>query len=305
MKFKILFFSLLSLLWTQDIPYFDGSIAMQHLEKQCEFGPRYPGSEAHEKMAKYFEQFLKPLSDDLMVMHEQVLHPMSSDTVNLTNLLARYNPDHPFRLLFLAHWDTREIADKDPAEENRKTPILGANDGASGIAVLMALAQILNYAPTEIGIDLLFVDGEDMGVNSQSDSWGLGTREFSKRMPLPYPEYAVCLDMIGDAELDLPIEQFSYMQAPDVVGKIWGIASMLGYTQFKMEMGSPILDDHRVLWQNTKIPSVDIIDFHYPNKDMNYWHTLEDTPDKCSPASLEAVGTVITTLIYTENEVNR
>lgn len=289
----------------QDVPYFDGTRAMNYLTAQCEFGPRYPGSEGYTNVQKYYENFLKPLADDLMIMPEKVVHPRLGTEVNLTNYLVRFNPDVSYRLLFLAHYDTRDIADMDTIPENQSKPIIGANDGASGIAILMTLAEILRDNPVQIGVDLLFVDGEDMGVPSLAGSYGLGTKEFSKKVPRPYPAYAVGLDMVGDAELNIPVELYSYYQANSVVMKIWGIAEDLGYHQFSSEIGRPIYDDHRVLWEHTKIPSVDIIDFDYPNPEKNYWHTLEDTADKCSAASLEAVGSVITTLIYLENGMNR
>lgn len=303
----IIFLSIcfLTIVSAQGIPYFDGEESYGYLTEQCDFGPRYPGSEAHEALAAYLQKFLEPLADDLQIMTETVEHPMHKKPAQLTNLLAVFNPSAEFRILFLAHWDTREIADQDTVFANQSKPILGANDGASGIAVLMSLAQILHANPVEIGVDLLFEDGEDMGVAGDLDSWGLGTREFAKKMQRPYPRYAVCLDMVGDAQQEFFIEPYSYMQAPAVVQKIWKIAADLGYAQFKDKVGRAIIDDHRVLWEVTKIPAVDIIDFEYPSAGKNYWHTLEDTPDKCSAASLGAVGTVMTTLIYIENARNR
>ncbi|NOZ08689.1 MAG: M28 family peptidase [FCB group bacterium] len=303
--FIILSICTLAMVSAQGIPYFDGEKSYGYLKEQCNFGPRYPGTEAHEALAAYLQKFLEPLADELQIMTETVEHPMHKKPVQLTNLFARFNPDAEFRILFLAHWDTREIADQDTVPANQSKPIIGANDGASGIAVLMSLAQILHDNPVEIGVDLLFEDGEDMGVAGDLDSWGLGTREFAKKMQRPYPQYAVCLDMVGDAQQEFLIEPYSYMQAPAVVQKIWKIAGELGYTQFKDRVGKAIIDDHRILWEVTKIPAVDIIDFEYPEAGKNYWHTLEDTADKCSAASLEAVGTVMTTLIYMENARNR
>ncbi len=290
-----------AVLSAQGVPYFDGQKSYDYLKTQCEFGPRYPGTKAHDSLAVYFEKFLKPLADELQVQLEVVEHPMHHKPVELTNLFARFNPAAEYRILLLAHWDSREIADQDTLFENQSKPIIGANDGASGIAVLMILAEILHNNPVEIGVDLLFEDGEDMGVAGNLESWGMGTREFAKKLQRPYPRYAICLDMVGDAQQEFLIEPYSYMQAPDVVQKIWKTAADLGYSQFRDKVGKAIIDDHRVLWEETKIPAVDIIDFEYPSAGKNYWHTIEDTADKCSASSLEAVGTVMTTLIYTEN----
>ncbi|MBC8213746.1 MAG: M28 family peptidase [Candidatus Marinimicrobia bacterium] len=299
-KFFVLLLAM-STVFSQDIPYFSGAKAIEYLEKQCEFGPRFPGSEGHSKTAEYFQKFLNPLVDELIVMNETTLHPIKNDTVRLTNIFARFNPSMENRILLMAHWDTREIADKDLIIENRIKPIIGANDGASGIAVLMTIAEILDENPLEnIGVDLLFVDGEDMGEAGDPSGFGIGTKLFSKKIPRPYPQYAVCLDMVGDTELEIPIEWNSYQQAPDVVTKIWAIATSLGFIEFKYLFGSAVTDDHKVLFDNTGIPAVDIIDFQYPNADINYWHTLQDIPENCSARSLGIVGSVIIELIYQE-----
>ncbi len=297
-----LFLVVMSIGYAQDIPYFDGNRAMDYLNIQCDFGPRYPGSEGHTNCSLYFQKFLHPLVDEIIVMNEQAIHPIKSDSVKLTNIFSRFNPTSTDRILLLAHWDTREIADKDSIIENRNKPIIGANDGASGIAVLMTIAEILNENPLEnIGIDLLFVDGEDMGKAGDETGFGIGTKLFSKNIPQPYPKYAVCLDMVGDSDLQIPIEWNSYKQAPDVVEKIWSIATYYGYSEFIYLFGPAVTDDHKVLFDNTGIPAVDIIDFQYPNSEKNYWHTLQDIPENCSPKSLEIVGSVITTLIFQED----
>ncbi|MFQ6610415.1 MAG: M28 family peptidase, partial [Fidelibacterota bacterium] len=293
---------IISILSAQSVPYFDGERAMQLLEKQCEFGYRYPGAPGHEKMITFFNDHLSPITDELKVYKTPVLHPMRQDSVVLYNFLARYNPDSNFRIMLLAHWDTREIADQDPVDSLKNSPILGANDGASGVAVLLTLAEILHNAPVNYGIDLLFVDGEDMGVPGVAGSYGLGTKEVSKYLEKPYPAFAICLDMIGDKDQQFYMEYYSVLNARDVVAYVWKIAHDLGYSQFITEIGTAIEDDHLVLWKHTGIPAIDIIDFQYPNENENYWHTTSDTPDKCSAKSLEAVGSVMTELIYRENQ---
>ena len=288
------------LIYSQNIQYFDGERAYKYLIKQCDFGPRFPGSVGHANTIKYFTQFFEPMDAKLMVMKESIIHPYEApDSLRLTNFLVRFNENAQRRIMLMAHWDTRKIADLDVDSLNHNTPIIGANDGASGVAVLMVIAEMLNIMPLiNLGIDILLVDGEDVGHAGDSHNFGIGTRLFSKHIPQPIPEAAICLDMVGDKELTLPIEQYSYMQAPDLVMDIWNFAHQLGYFQFQKKMGLPIIDDHRVLYVHAGIPAIDIIDFDYPNKSENYWHTLKDTPDKCSAQSLAVVGTVVLNYIY-------
>jgi hypothetical protein len=296
--FLIILLGLNTALVGQDFPYFDGQRAYDLLKIQCDFGPRYPHSPGHQKMITFLGDFLEPLADTLLILPVEVVHPRTGKPVSLTNFLARFNPDQPDRVLLLAHWDTRAVADQDPEPANRTQPILGANDGASGVAILLHLAEILHANPQSMGIDLLLVDGEDMGIPGQPQSYGLGTREFARQLPKPAPRAAICLDMVGDAQLELFIERYSLNQAPELVREIWNLAEHLGYPQFKNQLGTAIVDDHRIFYEITGIPALDIIDFQYPNSETNYWHTLEDTPDKCSPASLEVVGTVMTAWLY-------
>ena len=287
---------------SQDTPFFDGNLAYTFLKEQCDFGPRFPGSLGHEKTKEYYINYLTKKSHKLEIMNERIKHPYKDQFIDLTNLMARFYPDRQNRIMFMAHWDTREIADKDPIKANQNKPILGANDGASGISILMVLADLLLNNPlNKIGVDLLFIDGEDMGKSGDLSGFGLGTLEFTKNMPIPLPRYAICLDMVADSEPSFYLEPFSLQQAPQLVYKVWNIANNLGYSEFKTRIGQPVYDDHRVLFLNSGIPSIDIIDFEYPNSDTNYWHTLSDIPENCSSRTLEIVGNVVTSLIFIED----
>ena len=292
------------LIFSQDVVYFNGNRAMEHLNYQCSFGPRFPGSSGHDDFADSLKLFLDNLVEVNLVYNDSIINPLTNKEVEITNFLARFNPRSSDRIMFLAHWDTREFADKDSNFNKIELPSpIGANDGASGIAILMTLAEMLSKnPPSNIGVDLLFLDAEDMGLYGDSNTWALGAKSFSKHIKNPLPKYAICLDMVGDKNQEFLIEKFSYNIAPDVVRKVWGLANQLGYNQFKYIMGQAIIDDHYVLYKETGIPSIDIIDFQYPDNTKNYWHTIEDTPDKCSAKSLEAVGTVIATLIYSEDQ---
>tara|TARA_B110000438_G_C15792786_1_gene641494 strand:- start:511 stop:1353 length:843 start_codon:yes stop_codon:yes gene_type:complete len=275
---------------------------MQLLEKQCAFGPRFPESKGHALMKDFMKQFLQPISDSLLIMDEKISHPYERHYITLTNYLARFNLQAQYRIMIMAHWDTREVADQDPNINNRNLPILGANDGASGVSVLLTLAEILSKTQLlNIGVDLLFVDGEDMGHSGDPEKFGLGTQAFSKHVPEPRPQFAICVDMVADQDQHFPIEQFSLKQAPELVQSIWSLAQKLGYSQFENRIGQAIMDDHYYLYKYAKIPAIDIIDFEYPNSSTNYWHTLQDIPENCSATSLEAVGTVLTHFIYIED----
>ena len=289
---KIILF--ISVAMSQNIPYFDGEKAFDYLVKQCEFGYRYPGTQEHVDLKNYFINFLSDKSDELIVYDHTIKHPYQKNEITLYNLLARYNVDSDNRILLLAHWDTREIADKDKNVENHDKPILGANDGASGIAVLMHLSEIFYNNPlNNLGVDLLFVDGEDMGRNGELKNFCLGTKLFSKNIKSPYPKLAICLDMVADKDPQFKMEYFSYIQAEKELKEIWSLANMLGYKEFTNVITNPIYDDHRALFVETGIPAIDIIDFDYP-----YWHTLEDTIDKCSSETLSIVGNLMCEYLY-------
>ena len=292
----------LGLSFSQEIPSFNSKRAMELLKTQCALGPRYPGSPGHVKMKILLEEFLYPLSDSLYIMDEEIPHPYHSNTLHLTNYLARYHIEASYRIMLMAHFDTREFADQDPDSNNHRLPIIGANDGASGVAVILTLAEILHILPPlNIGIDLLFVDGEDQGHSGDSESFGLGTQAFARHVPHPRPQFAICLDMVADHEQHFPIEHFSLKQAPAVVQSIWSLANELGYNQFENRMGHAVMDDHYYLYKYAKIPAIDIIDFDYPNSEVNYWHTLKDIPENCSTESLESIGTVMTHFIYRQD----
>jgi len=295
----ILLLSILNYAFSQSTIYFNGNNAMNYLVEQCKIGPRYPGSNGHSKAIDLYKTHFKKYSNYVELLEGYVIHPHSLDSIKLTNILTRFNIESDRRILLMAHFDTREYADKDSNPDNHQKPIIGANDGASGVSILMEIASFFYNNPLiNIGVDILLTDGEDMGKNQEASSWGLGAKLFASQMPSPVPTASICVDMVGDKELHLPIEVNSYMQAPRLVLEIWSLAKELGYTQFDMNMGIPIVDDHFVFFNETKIPSIDIIDFNYPNKEKNYWHTLEDTPDKCSAESLEAVGTVLVNYLY-------
>jgi glutaminyl-peptide cyclotransferase len=281
------------------VPAFSGREAFRFLSAQTDLGPRNPGSKGHERCLAYLEETLVRLADTVRL--QPFSHPgYEGTTLQLTNVIASFKPESPARILLCAHWDTRPRADRDQNPRRRDEPIIGANDGASGVAVLLQLATLLTAYPPSIGVDILLFDGEDYGREGDTGNYLLGSRHFaSTASRTSVPRFGILLDMVGDAALEIPREGYSVRYAPDIVNTIWSTARGLGITEFVDYLGAEIIDDHLPL-NEVGIRTVNIIDFDYPDPTHRYWHTHDDTPDKCSPESLEAVGTVVTNVVYNE-----
>ncbi len=289
---------LLSILLTGELQaqaQFDGDRAMDYLVAQCDFGPRVPNTPAARQAIAYFTKFFNSTSDTVVLQQFDEPDPYSDQILHLTNVIGRFAPRKTTRVLLGAHWDSRPRADQDTYDPT--TPIIGANDGASGVAVLMEIANQLHLKPSEVGVDLVLFDGEDWGKEGDLNEYLLGSRYYAKNPELPRARWVVILDMIGDADLEIPIEPYSHKAAPEVVRQLWDIARELKFYQFIPRMGYPVYDDH-IPFIERDYEAVDLIDFQYPNADENYWHTHEDTPDKCSAESLEAVGKTLLTWVY-------
>lgn len=273
---------------------FDAERAFAHLERQVAFGPRIPGTEGHRRQLQWMQSFLAERADTVLSQHFSHV-TQAGDTLRLTNVFARFRPDARDRILLIAHWDTRPQADQSPRREDRGLPVPGANDGASGTAVILEIAEVLRQQRPPIGVDLLFVDGEDFGPG-EGDMY-LGAKHFARNQPPSYqPLYGVLLDMVGDRDLRLPVEGNSARYAPEVVRRVWDLAREMGYGDvFVNEVGPYISDDHIPL-NEAGIRTIDIIDFDY-GPGHRYWHTREDVPANTSAQSLGIVGRVMTELI--------
>jgi hypothetical protein len=280
------------------VPNFDKGNAFRYLVEQCEFGPRNPGSNGYKQCLDYLQKTLSGFADTIFVQPFVLDDLVNEKSYDLTNIIARFKVGDPQQLLIGAHWDTRPWADEDPVPEKRNDPIIGANDGASGVAVILELARILNASPPPIGITLVLFDGEDMGRSGTPKSYAQGSLAFAKDLPIEKPDEAIILDMIGDAELHIPIERNSYRQNRQLVKKLWSMAEELSLDAFESRIVYTLYDDHVPLWVEAKIPAVDIIDFNYPNSYANYWHTTQDLPKNCSAESLGQVGTLLVHYIY-------
>lgn len=294
---KLLLLLLLkSIIFANEPILFDEKRAFSYLEKQCDFGPRVPGSKAHMQGKDHIVKTISSSADN--VIEQSFMHSFvyTGKIIKLTNIIAQFNPEIDERIWIAAHWDSRPWADLDKDLSKRNIPILGANDGASGVAVLLEIANQLKVKSPNIGIDLIFIDGEDIGKSGELQHYFIGSRYLSKNIPTKFPKYCILIDMIGDKNLEIPIEGYSYKQYPDLVNLIWSQAETLGFSVFKNEISSFVQDDHVILYNVGGIPSINIIDFDY-----EYWHTLEDTPDKCSPESLGVIGKLLLNHIYLIN----
>ena len=280
------------------VPNFDKGNAFRYLVEQCEFGPRNPGSNGYKQCLDYLQKTFSGFADTILLQPFVLDDLVNEKSYDLTNIIARFKVGDPQQLLIGAHWDTRPWADEDPDTEKRNDPIIGANDGASGVAVILELARILNASPPPIGITLVLFDGEDMGRSGTPKSYAQGSLAFAKELPIEKPDEAIILDMIGDAELHIPIERNSYRQNRQLVKKLWSLAKVLSLDAFESRIVYTLYDDHVPLWVEAKIPAVDIIDFNYPNSYANYWHTTQDLPENCSAESLGQVGTLLVHYIY-------
>jgi Zn-dependent M28 family amino/carboxypeptidase len=207
----------------------------------------------------------------------------------LENILARFGPGGGGRLLLVAHWDSRPWADRDPDPVRREMPVLGANDGASGVAVLLEVARSLRGRELPRGIDILLTDGEDLGRSGSPSGYCQGSRRFARRGLQRYWR-GIVLDMVGDADLRIPVEVTSLRRAPEVVDWVWGRGSRLAPEAFTWDLGLPVYDDHVPLL-DAGLPTVDVIDFEFPA-----WHTAGDDLSAVSRRSLASVGRVILSL---------
>jgi glutaminyl-peptide cyclotransferase len=276
---------------------FEGTSAFHYIESQVAFGPRIPGTPAHQRMTAWLDSLLRRRADTV-VTQEWTHVTTKGDTLALTNFVARFNPSAGKRILFLAHWDSRPTADS-PTSPDSTRPVPGANDGGSGVALLLGVADVLKRHSSNVGVDLLFVDGEDFGDFTKAPADVLMCSRYyaAHQVPGPQPLYAVLFDLIADKDLQIYQEGNSLVGAPEVVELVWSTARDLGYSNYFID--SPkhtLIDDHLEL-QKAGIRAIDVVDFDYPS-----WHTIGDTIDKVSAASLQVVGDVAVALIRREEK---
>ncbi len=274
-------------------PAFDADSAFALLARQLAFGPRVPGSEGHAAQLEWMTSYLEARADTVILQRFEHTYP-DGNRPTLTNVFVRFRPGAADRILLLAHWDTRPTADYETDPERRDRAIPGANDGASGTAVLLHMADVLFRHSPPIGVDLLFTDGEDYAP----DHMYLGAEHFAANLPAGYsPLYGILLDMVADRDPRYPKEGYSMEHAPEVVARVWRMAERLGYRHhFPDQRGIAVSDDHLPL-NRAGIPTINIIDFDYGPGNA-YWHTLDDSLENVAPGGLGVVGSVLLELVY-------
>jgi hypothetical protein len=291
---------------------FDGEAALGYVKTQLAFGPRVPGTTGHRRAGDWIVAEMRQRADTVIV--QSWTHVTAKgDTLPLRNIFARINPQAAQRVLYITHWDTRPTADEDPNLGNKRLPIPGANDGASGVALLMGIADALKKAPAAYGVDLLFVDGEDYGDFSTWTDTAvapdvlIGSTYFVNHLPMGdyKPMFGVLWDMIGDRDLQIYPEAYSVEGAPEVVSRVWQTAADLGYRKYFInETKGGITDDH-LPFLKKGFRVIDVIDIDYcsagincgGDQERNYHHTHQDTLDKVSARSLQIVGDVAVSLL--------
>lgn len=293
-------------------PEFRADSAYSFIQKQVDFGPRVPGSDAHKACRDWLVAKLEGYADRV-IKQDGVMPVYTGKKMNFTNIIASFNPEQGNRILLCAHWDTRPYADQDSDPANHKKPIAGANDGGSGVGVLLEVARLLKENPVSIGVDIVLFDLEDYGQPDfaegpkLADTYALGSQHWSKNPHVPgyQAKYGILLDMVGAANSRFRVEGFSQQYAPSVVQKVWGTAAELGYgATFPMEMGPPIQDDHFYVNTVKGIPTVDII--HLENNGYrtfhSSWHTMQDDMSVIDPMTLKAVGQTVLTVVVREDK---
>lgn len=272
---------------------FSGARAMEYIRAQLEFGPRVPGTEAHQRAGDWIVAQMRTRADT--VIEQRFSHVTSDgDTLPMRNIFARIKPAATQRVLYIAHWDTRPTSERASNPADRAQPVPGANDGASGVALLMAVADVMKTTPPEWGVDLLFVDGEDYGEFAAGHDVLIGSKYFAQHLPAPdyRPLFGVVWDMIGDANLGIYQEGHSVRRAPEIVSRVWQTAADLGYSRFFVpRVGESITDDHVPLL-DAGLRVIDVIDIEFVAH-----HTPFDTIDKVSERSLQIVGDVAVRLL--------
>ena len=274
-----------------DRPQVDADRAFRYLEEICEIGPRISGTDGMMRQRELLEEHFTKLGGEVGYQEFDARHPETGAPVRLVNMIVSWHPERKSRVLLGCHYDTRPYPDRDPNPANRKREFIGANDGASGVALFMELGHHLPAVEMTYGVDFVFFDAEEL-IYSERDDYFLGSIHCAERYRDAPPDHkylcGVLVDMIGDKDLQLYQERNSMRYAPQVTRSLWKTAARLRVREFVSRRKHEVRDDHLPLNQIARIPTCDVIDFDYP-----YWHTRNDRPAACSGESLAKVGRVL------------
>ena len=295
---------------TINVPNFSADSAYFFTGKQVGFGPRVPNTTAQLACANYLSSTLKRFGADVIEQKADV-QAFDGTTLRSINIIGSYNSKAESRVLLFSHWDSRPWADNDPIKANQKKPVMGANDGASGVGVLLEMARQFQRQNPTVGVDIIFFDAEDYGTSENShlqnseDSWCLGTQYWAHHPHVQgyTARFGILLDMVGGKQATFLKEQISEYYAAGVVNNVWTQANSLGFGQYFLDQkGGTVTDDHVYVNQILGIPSIDIIQFDANSASgfANYWHTVHDTMENVDKNTLNAVGTTLMHVVYNE-----
>lgn len=295
-------------------PAFLADSAYLFCQQQCDFGPRIMNSVAHDRCGEWIAAKFRQYGMEV-TLQKADLRGYDGTILKSTNLTASYRPELKDRILLCAHWDSRPWADNDPDEANHHRPVMAANDGSSGVAVMLEVARLLQNDSLDLGIDFVCFDAEDWGtpqwaesdVNS-SDTWALGAQYWAEQCAMQNAQgtfkYGILLDMVGGEGARFYQEQVSLYFAPDVVRKVWSAAETLGFGSFfPKEEGGAITDDHLPVNRVAKVPCIDIIPYHPDCEASSFgptWHTVNDDMSHIDKNTLQAVGQTIVQVLWSE-----
>jgi hypothetical protein len=293
------------------VPEFNPDSAYSYVVQQLEFGPRVMNTPAHEKCAEFLTDKLKSWCQNVTVQKGNV-RAYNGTILRFSNIIASFNPGTNDRIFLCAHWDSRPYADHDPDPKNHNKPIDGANDGASGVGILLDIARQISISSPRLGVDIILFDAEDYGppqdwksnVNTE-EFWGLGSQYWANRPHAPnyFAKYGILLDMVGAPNATFLMESLSMHYAPDVVKLVWETGNRIGFSSyFQYEEGAQITDDHVPLNKIRGIPTIDIIHLDPTSRTgfYPYWHTTKDNLASIDKNTLNAVGQTLLTVIYNE-----
>lgn len=288
------------------VPKFNATNAYKSIEQQVSFGPRVPGSKAWQDCSTYILSELKKYTP-VVLEQKATVSNYENKKLPVHNIMAQFNPEQKKRILIASHWDSRPWADHD--DENKEKPILAADDGGSGVGIMIELARLFTAQNPQVGVDLLFIDTEETGppdylnLPSEGTDWCLGSQYWARnKMPAGYQaDMGILLDMVGGRGNTFTMESTSMTFAPQVMQKVWDTANRLGYSTFFLyEKTSPITDDHLFINQIANIPMIDIINYRIDQDPIfgKRWHTHDDNMEGIDSLTLKAVGTTVATFVY-------
>ncbi|WP_418698407.1 M20 family metallopeptidase [Bacteroides sp.] len=287
-----------------EAPSFNADSAYQYVKAQVDFGPRVPNTNAHKACGDYLAGKLEQFGAKVYNQYVD-LSAYDGTLLKARNIIGAYKPDSKKRIALFSHWDSRPWADQDSDDKKRHTPILGANDGASGVGVLLEIARQVQQQQPELGIDIILVDAEDYGTHSaykgehKEEAWGLGSQAWARNPHVEgyHARFGILLDMVGGKNPEFRYEATSERVAKDVNRKVWKAAKNLGFGRFFVPKdGGEVTDDHTFINRYGNVPTIDIVPYGF----FEHWHTVKDDMDAIDKETLQAVGQTVMQVIYNE-----